>query len=313
MKIVKYSPEWEACWNELVAKAPTGTFLHDRNFMDYHSHRFEDYSILAFDSRDRLIACLPANKSDRTIASHAGLTYGGWIVDNRRVTTTIMLRLWEESINYYKGIGCNCILYKAVPSIYHKYPAEDDLYAIYRCGGSICSSQISSTINLQNPIQFDSNARRNARYAIEKGVSVRETEDFEQFFNILSELLASKYNVLPVHSLDEITLLKSRFKNNIRLFGAYRQEEMIAGVLMFFTDTVAHAQYIAASPQGKEVKSLPLIFSHIIDFSTGRYRYFDFGTSNENGGLYLNEGLIRQKCGMGGRGIVYNTYRIPIL
>lgn len=33
-------------------------------------------------------------------------------------------------------------------------------------------------------------------------------------------------------------------------------------------------------------------------------------TCNEDGGLYLNTGLIRQKNGFGGRGIIYPTYRL---
>ena len=40
------------------------------------------------------------------------------------------------------------------------------------------------------------------------------------------------------------------------------------------------------------------------------YRYFDFGISNEDHGRYLNEGLVRQKSRLGGRGIVYNTFEI---
>ena len=38
------------------------------------------------------------------------------------------------------------------------------------------------------------------------------------------------------------------------------------------------------------------------------FDYFDFGTSNEEGGKVLNTSLIYQKEGFGGRGVVYDTY-----
>ena len=125
-------------------------------------------------------------------------------------------------------------------------------------------------------------------------------------------MLREQHNTTPVHSLEEIKLLHSRFPNNIKLYVATHNGEVVAGTVMFFTHTVAHAQYIAASPLGKELKALPLVFDHIINHECGDCHWFDFGTSNEDGGMYLNEGLITQKCGMGGRGIAYNIYELNI-
>ena len=50
-------------------------------------------------------------------------------------------------------------------------------------------------------------------------------------------------------------------------------------------------------------------FQHIIN---GFARLFDFGTSNENGGLVLNENLIEMKSGYGARGIAFNIYKIEL-
>ena len=77
------------------------------------------------------------------------------------------------------------------------------------------------------------------------------------------------------------------------------------------SDTVAHCQYIATTKEGRDGKVLPLLFQHIIGTMTDK-RYFDFGTSNEDGGRTLNEGLIHQKCGFGARAIVYNSYFIDL-
>lgn len=313
MRVVSYAPDLADLWDALAAKSPTGTFLHRRGYMDYHRDRFAECSVMVFDDKNRLVAALPANACGDTVVSHGGLTYGGWLVDSRRVGASAMLAIWDSALAHYRSLGFSQMVYKAVPDIYHRYPAEDDLYALFRHGAVIDSVQISAAIDLAGPIGFDSNARRGAAHAAKAGVTIRESDDYRRFWEILSALLAERYATAPVHSLDEIELLGSRFPDNIRLYGAYRGLELVAGTVMYLTDTVAHAQYIAASPNGKELKALPLLFKSLIEGCTGRFRYFDFGTSNERHGQYLNEGLIRQKNGMGGRGIAYTTYKLNLL
>lgn len=310
MRVVSYTPDMAEPWDALVLKSPTGTFLHLRGYMDYHSDRFTDCSVMVFDDKDRLIAALPANADGDTVVSHGGLTYGGWLVDSRRVGASAMLALWDAALTRYRSLGFSQMVYKAVPDIYHRYPAEDDIYALFRHGATIDCVQISAAIDLAEPIGFDSNARRGAAHAAKAGVVVRESCDYRGFWEILTALLAERYATAPVHSLAEMELLRSRFPDNIRFHGAYLGDELVAGTVMYLTGTVAHAQYIAASPAGKELKALPLLFKNVMERYAGRFRYFDFGTSNERRGQYLNEGLIRQKNGMGGRGIAYTTYKI---
>ena len=311
MEIIPYTPQYKEIWNELVRISPTGTFLHDRDYMDYHSDRFDDFSLMVFE-KDKAIACLPCNRVDSTVVSHGGLTYGGWLVDSKHVNTTKMLNIWEASLAYMRSQGCDLLRYKAVPSIYHKYPMEDDLYSIFRFGGNIDYTLVSSVIKLDSPIKFDTNAMRSVKYARDNGIEVRETNDFVAFWTILADVLKERYDTRPVHTCDEIELLKSRFPDNIHLYGAFKDNRLIAGVVVYNTDTVSKAQYIASSKEGRETKALPLVFAHIINRASHKFQYFDFGTSNENDGRFLNEGLIRQKSGMGGRGIVYTTYKIPI-
>ena len=66
-------------WNAFVKTAKNATFLFDRNFMDYHSDRFEDYSLLVF-KEDKLFSLLPANLKENRLISHQGLTYGSFIL-----------------------------------------------------------------------------------------------------------------------------------------------------------------------------------------------------------------------------------------
>ncbi|MDE5684162.1 MAG: GNAT family N-acetyltransferase, partial [Muribaculaceae bacterium] len=104
-----------------------------------------------------------------------------------------------------------------------------------------------------------------------------------------------------------------RFPENIRLFGVFEDERMIAGTVLYITHTTVHAQYIASDAIGREKGALALLFHTVIEQFRASARYFDFGTSNEDGGLVLNAGLIRQKCGFGARAVAFNTYKVSWL
>ena len=44
MKIEPYSTELKPLWDQHVSAARNGHFMHLRDYMDYHSDRFIDYS-----------------------------------------------------------------------------------------------------------------------------------------------------------------------------------------------------------------------------------------------------------------------------
>lgn len=304
-----YSPTQHSEWNHFVYGAKNSTFMHLREYMDYHSQRFSDCSIVAYQD-NKIIGVMPANRVGDTLYSHQGLTYAGWLVPTKHFDVVNMLAIWDAMAEFLPTIGIKRLVYKPSPHIYHSYPAEEDLYAIFRHNGVITASNISSAIPVADAIRFNENSRRQVRLAQNEGVTVEETSDYEAYWNVLTELLDERYGVKPVHTLAEINLLHSLFPINIRLFTACLGGEVLGGVLIYHTGHVAHAQYIAASKRGKKMKVLPMIFDHLINNEFSQTRYFDFGISNEQGGRVLNEGLAMQKSGMGGRGIVYNTYTI---
>jgi lipid II:glycine glycyltransferase (peptidoglycan interpeptide bridge formation enzyme) len=116
-----------------------------------------------------------------------------------------------------------------------------------------------------------------------------------------------------VHTLEEIALLQSRFPDEIRLLVAKHAGIAVAGALLFETDRVSHAQYIAATPKGRELAALDAVFDVAIQrASAGGRRYFDFGISTEQGGKLLNDGLYEFKAGFGGSGVVHDFYEIAL-
>lgn len=309
VEIKLYTPELHDKWNTFVAGCKNSTFLHNRDYMDYHSDRFKDCSLVAY-AKGKIIAVLPANRVDNTLYSHQGLTYGGWLIPTKHFTIIDMLELFDEMKHFLSSIGIKELIYKAVPHIYHSYPAEEENYAIYKHNGKLLETNVSTTIPLTHPFHFNNNYKNLANFAEKSGVEIVESHDYEDFWDILGALLQEKYDVSPVHSIEEIKLLQSRFPKNIRLFTAIKDNTILAGSVIFDTGIVAHAQYIASTPEGRKSRALPLLFKHLINQYFKQNQYFDFGISNEDHGNYLNEGLVMQKCSMGGRAIVHNIYKI---
>ena len=311
-EIIKYDASMTARWDEFARLSRNGTLLHQRGYMDYHSDRFKDCSLIAM-REGKLCALLPACVDGDTLWSHRGLTYGGWLVPLKHFDATVMIEVMDAACQWMTDKGIKRLVYKPVPHIYHRYPCEEDLYALFRHQARLIETNISTTIDLTCPLPLDRGNKSGANAARKAGIQVGPSDDWQGYWNMLSSLLDERYGTRPVHTLDEMRLLQGRFPNDIRLYTATLHGELLAGVVMYLSQPVAHCQYIGASPQGKDSKALTLLFDYLIGEATkSGYRYFDFGISNEDHGRYLNEGLVRQKSRLGGRGIVYNTFEIDL-
>lgn len=294
-------------WDSFIGKSKNGTFLFKRGYMEYHNDRFEDCSLLVYDN-NKLRAVLPANVKDNILQSHGGLTYGGLISDGC-MTTEAAMEMFSEINKYLLEQGIEKVVYKPTPWIYHTLPAEEDLYAIIQvCGAKLVSREISSTVYLPNRPKFSQLRRRCVNKARRNGIIVRESNDIATFWNILNANLEGRYGVSPVHTEKELSLLASRFPDSIKLFMAYDGEEALGGTLVFVMNEIVHTQYIAASPKGKTVGALDMVFDELINEEFSNYRFLDFGKSTEHHGIWLNKNLIHQKEGFGGRGVCYDVY-----
>lgn len=316
--VTRYTPKNHQTWNEFVKQSRQGTFLFDRNYMDYHQDRFHDHSLMIY-YKDKLYALLPANEvvsasnneiPQKELVSHQGLTYGGLLTCNK-MTAELTCETFEAIGNYLKQEGFSKLTYKAIPWIYHKIPSEEDLYALIHVGkASLSAREISTTILLQNKLRFSEQRRRGVNKAKKNSLIIRQSsqEDVFAFWNILNNNLQQKYHTRPVHSNEELQLLMSRFPENIIGYSVLKDEEVIAGTIIFITPQVIHTQYIGASEKGKEEGALDLLFDYLINQKKWNTPYFDFGKSTEDRGNYLNTNLIHQKEGFGGRGVAYDTY-----
>ncbi len=308
MEIRRYRREDKELWNSFVSKARNATFLFDRNYMDYHADRFDDNSFM-FYHKGKLKAVLPANVSGDTLYSHQGLTYGGLLLD-KKATVEDVLECFDSLNSWLRENGISKVVYKALPWIYQQYPSQEDLYALtWKCKAQLISRDISSTIVVDNKLKFAESRKSGIRKALSLNIEVGESNDVDGFWHVLEDNLGNRYNAKPVHTASEMKLLMSRFPNNIKLYVAKMNGEIVGGTLIYVTSQVVHTQYISASVEGKKHGALDLLFDYIINKVYANCRYFDFGKSTEQGGAYLNEPLIFQKEGFGGRGVCYDWYQ----
>lgn len=310
--LLPYSASLRKEWDALVDGSKNATFLLRRDYMDYHADRFTDASFIV-ERKGKPLCAFAASIAGHTVTAHGGLTYGGFILPSSGLDGAAAVEILGLILDEYRRRGVKTLIYKPIPPIYHSMPAEEDIYALFRHGAALTACGLSSAINMANPAGYNENMRRNMKKAVAQGVVVGPDKAVGEFVALLSEVLASRHNTRPVHTAEELQLLQSRFPDEIALFSARNARgEMIAGVVVYFTGNVAHAQYIAASDEGRNVGALPLLFSYILSSSGRDFSYFDFGISTEQGGRYLNEGLHHQKYSLGGRGIVYPVYTIEL-
>jgi hypothetical protein len=309
VNLTPYSEDLRHAWDAVVQSAKNGNFLHLRDYMGYHAHRFDEQSVIVSD-KGRPIAVLPCNRVHDRLISHGGLTYGGLIYGND-LRAVDVLAIFERLVEYYQALGCRSLSYKAIPHIYHSYPAEEDLYALYRLDARLTRRDLSTVIQMPNRIRLSELRRRATRKAIKHGLLIRDGDFFLGFHDLLANALR-KFDQTPVHSAGELRLLHSRFPDRIRLFGAFRGDELLAGALIYDFGHVVHSQYLASSDEGKALGALDAVIAHLLDVVCSQRQFFSFGISTEQEGRYLNEGLVFQKEGFGGRSIVHDCYELGL-
>lgn len=308
-EIKRYQPEDKSGWDGFVAKAKNATFLFQRDFMDYHSHRFEDYSLVVYNNA-KIVAVLPANLKDGVLYSHQGLSYGGLVI-GKKATLQEVLEIFQSLLHFLDTEGIAILNLKLLPKIYNLLPSDEMDYLLFLIKANLTRRDLSSCIFNENPLKIESSIRLKGIIRGEKkGLQVREEQNLDSFWNdILEPNLQQVYDQKPVHSLEEITSLKSFFPKNIRQFSVFKSNEIVGGATLFETTQVVHVQYISANAVGRKDGGLDFLFSHLFQHFAHK-KFFDFGVSNVAQGMKVNQGLLFWKESFGGRAIVHDFYEV---
>lgn len=286
-------------WNEFVLNSDPSSFLFNRNFMDYHSDRFEDYSLLIYKSF-KLIAVCPAHKTKDALLSHRGLTYGGVLFDPSIKTECIewvFLKIQE----FLRTQGFKTFEVKAAP---HFYGLKTHLKSLeyLRSSAQLQKTEKVFAIDYREPLSLHKTKLKHYRKNHDKDFEIREETDFSVFWNeVLIPRLEIKHGVKPVHSLDEIGLLKRRFPDQIRQFNLWFEDTILAGITIFDKGRVVKSQYGATTPIGQKYRALEYLFIELIyQFKSEKRQFFSMGTASDSKFKEgYNPGLVRQKQELG--------------
>lgn len=304
-----YQKQDYANWNGFIGQAKNATFLFHRDFMEYHSDRFQDYSLVVLDG-EKWVAVLLANVVENQVFSHQGLTYGG-LVYNEKLKLASVIAIFKSVLYFLNANKKVKLQLKLIPSIYHQKPAEELNYALFLAKAQLLRRDTLAVLDLSQQNNLSKLRKRSIQKGISNDFVIKEVDDFEDFWNeILIPNLAQKHQAKPVHSLEEITKLKALFPENIRQFNVYQNGIIVAGTTIFETSTVAHSQYISGKEDKNELGGIDYLFFQLISETFKNKRFFDFGISNENQGRKLNDGLSYWKESFGASTIVHDFYEV---
>ena len=308
LKIERYHQSEREGWDRVVSSARARHFMFERAYMDYHADRIVDASLFVLIGDDP-VAVLPASRHGTNIVSHGGLTFGG-LLSGPELTTARAVAAIDAIADSLRSDGAHRLLYSPAPHVYHRSPAEEDLYAISVAGAQLTRREVSSAVAAGSRQRYTSERKRALARGRKAGLRVAEDPRIEEYMLLVGRVLRARHGVQPVHTPSEMRTLADRFPGRIRLFTATLDEEILGGVLVYETPTVAHAQYIAAGECGRALGATDVVFDWLL---TDAYadRWFDFGISNERSGE-LNDGLIRNKEGFGARAVVHDRYLLQL-
>lgn len=311
LKIKQYDDSNKLVWNEFVRLSKNYHFFFERNYMDYHSDRFQDHSLMVYDAKGKLLALLPANINDKILYSHQGLTFGGLIIKSSAKQHEI-LDVFNCIKKYLEEKGFKKLVYKKIPYIYNSMPCDEDLYALFRLGAKLIRRDVSSAIELNNQIKYSKGRKWIVKKSKEYALEYKKINNIDVFWESLKEVLFSGHKAEPTHKKDEIEKLKELFPKNIEFYSAENEYGILAGAVIFNTSNVVHTQYLFNTNLGRDFGALDGLIDYLVKDVFMDKKYFDFGISNEKQGMFLNEGLIAQKEGFGGRAVVHDFYEIII-
>ncbi len=323
ISVVEYDETYFDKWDDFVLnRSANGTFLQTRAFLNYHTENiFTDDASLVFMKGNEIAAVIPAHKkhegNDVVFMSHGGSTFGGIVIGGDCCNISFVELIVNAFNEYLSNKGYNVVVLKQTGALYSKKNCDLIDYFLYADGykenkelGSYIAFSEYDEDTISN---FSSSRRRDYRYSLKNELSFKELNDRQEivdFYDVLCDNY-KKFNKKPVHTCEELLDFKfDRLKDQVRFFGVYMNEEMIAGCMAFcFFDRVFHTQYLAVRQDKKDCFANEFMYKELIDRARqDGYSFFSLGTSVLTEGIGLNTPLALFKEGFGTRYYINRIY-----
>lgn len=311
--IVKYDDSYQTRWDKFVMQnSINGTFLHTRNFLNYHPEgRFKDASVLVMQGHN-IVAVVPAcdteDNGKRCFCSHKGSTFGGIVLDKNKYNISTMEELIPCLEEYILSEGYESILLRCTSNIFTSKPMDLLDYYLFK-NNYKQFDEVSFYVELENSPDdltslMNSSRRRDYRYSLKNNLEFRRLETDEQiieFYDILCRNL-TKFGSVPVHTIEELLDFKhERLTDIVDFYGVYYEDKMVAGTMLFyFGNKVLHTQYLAQDIEYANLFTMNFLDFNLIQLAKDKgFSKFSFGISTEERGKILNKGLAQFKEGFG--------------
>lgn len=323
LSIEKFNIKNDEKWDDFIIKdSSNGTFLHTRNFLNYHKDKFYDHSLLIKKSTS-IVAVVPAcevvEENKRIFYSHKGSTFGGIVINNVYNNTSHVDSVIGILDQYLEEQGFDKIILKNTSEIFCNDNTSLLDYFYFKHGYSnynelslyIDLKKYDSIIDIEK--NFSASKRRDLKYSLKYDLQFKILKtDYEvnDFYKLLVSSLKN-HNTNPVHSLEELLDFKnSRLSDIVEFYGVYYKEDLIAGSMVFiFNNTVFHTQYLASNLAYSSYYPMNFLNYNLIrEAYINNFRFFSFGISTENQGKFLNTSLAQFKEGFGTMGSINRTY-----
>ena len=316
----RYINQNESRWDQFVSSGNNGTLFHLRKFLNYHpKDRFQDHSIL-IEKKQNLFSVLPAAElivdGNRILVSHPGSTVGSFVVPEN-LSIADAMSMSEALVTYVKENKFSGIRITLPPTLYQRRLSNYMDFSFFKQGFTYSKRDVTSILFLEDSLdknlaKFKSSHLRAVRNAQEKGVNVRQSNDFDSFYHILEQNLKIRHGVSPTHTLAELKNIHALFPDRVNLFAAFVKDVMVAGVVNFVVnDHVVLAFHISHDEAYQEFRAVNLLFYSIFDWAIQQgFRIYDFGTFTMN--EEPNMGLGRFKENFGASGIFRDTIELKL-
>ncbi len=317
IKIQSYSEEFKDEWDDFVDKSNNGTMFHKQSFLDYHPKGKFDFHHLMIRKGNELIGILPGGLADggKVFWSPTGASYGSVVTKDVHFRTA--LEIIDSLMDYFRENDFRDIYLIPAPLVYSVNYSQHLEYAMLYRKFDFELHYISHAIDLKHGDDFLEYFDKTSRKTIHKifrenKISIRESEDYESFNNILIENKA-RHNVKPTHSLEDMLKLKELMPDNLRLNMVYLGDKPIAGSLLFLCNSkVTLCFYNMLLYEYEHLKPIYLVMYETVRRAVEEgYEWVDIGVSQDTKAedpMTPSLGLIDFKERFDSRGILRSTY-----
>lgn len=306
-EVIQYQPSFKIAWNNFV-RSHNLPFFFQRAYMEYHADRFIDFSLMYF-YEGELLAIFPANKVGKILYSHQGLTFGG-IQFHSKNTDSINAQIVNYFSDYLKENGFNKINYKPIPKFISSTNGEHSFLQFENA--KLLTREVNLVIPACHKGKIQLRRKRGYKKALKAGLVFTKSNQWETFWELLEENLLKRHHCRPIHTLNEILLLKQHFPENIQLYVSKKDDQLLAGAVVFFYNTrVAHCQYLVNSEEGRRIGALDFVIFELKELLGNRYQ-LSLGVSTLRATGLINKGLYDWKAGFGALPQYHDNFEVGL-